>query len=959
VNFLLIFYLFFLHITLFGVNTDDLTYVCIIKDQEVRHAQLKNILNTEINVLSISIDGDIAVEKDEILYLLAIKENEIYSPLQFFTGIEMLAKKERFKEVYLATSEEPEGVRLFFKLVGNYLIEKIKIQGIWYGAELYKRLSGLNRYDIFEQKKVMNGQEKIKQYMQQQGYFDADIKSTSVVDENQKLVTVIFDVQLNTRYKIQHIFLKKHTLFSHHPELQNIFLAYSKKKLLFQPYTHQNIEDVLLYSMNKLKKEGFFINDIYIKELVREKTKKVDLGCMISLMYDKKIIIEGNKFFSTATLLNYVYSLFKKEKIISAAMITESLLYFYKQQGFFSVTIDIKNDNQATTIFLIEEGLQKKISTINFILKESEETHVPLLKKIMHPLLLHAPFNQEIIDQALIYLIESLKKESFLDAYIISHSIESISKEDIVLHIVIGIGEKYFIKKVIFDTEEHIKKLISDCITQYDFFLTPILLTEEYEKINNVLCRAGYIKAQIIHEIEKNQEGYELRWKINTGAPTMLDKIIVLGNPYINFTAVLKYVSGKTKNGIPQENYIHYALENLQKLGMYERIELYPDIYNTSSKRALFLRLIPDNQFEIRTRLGTELQHIQDYQTFGGFTYKCGFSLILRNKLKKADVCQFDADFAGSHREIIISQSIPLGFAVFNHFPFSCVWILKAQGYDMRYEQPGVIGYSKNLYAIHRDGILFNFYNSRETSYFNASIGFEIQKTSIKNKNALQIAHAIDFDIDFISVRIPYFFVDMSIMADFLDNKVEPTRGVSSLISYKSMISLTKNKSSFAKLLFEQTFFMSYFSLVFGLRARFGYLFNQNFSKISPIERFYLGGSHSVRGYEADLFPPIHSFIDNDGKKIWLPRGGKIMYNINVEIKKKMMKYFSFVLFHDSGFLADHLNDKNTSVLHTSGIGFRIETPFGPLRFDIAWKWKLVHEHEKRYGWYLTFGRAF
>lgn len=956
--FLLIFSIIFFNNTLFAFNQKDLVYTSIIQNQEINQEALRDIFAQETTILSVTVDADIFVEKEEILYLLDIKEECLYSPEQFVDGITLLAKKERFKEVFFAAHQEDHGVHLFFNIIGNYLIEKINIARIWYGADFYKQLSGLQRYEIFDEKKVAKSIEKIKQYAEQNGYFDTKIQKKYFWNEREKLVTITFNIQLQKRYTINNVTLHYNFLSSIEQNMQKFFLSHTKK-LLHHHYGHEIIEETLMRFVDALKKEGFFVNNIDIKEEINSEKNTVHLFWNLQLIYNKQIIIMNNTFFSTATLLEHVYALFKKEHTISTSIISEALLHFYQQHGFFGTRITINND-KVKTFFIIHEGLQKKIANITFSLPENQQKHHSLLKKIIEPLLLHGTFNQENTDKILLKATEQLKKEGFLDAHITSYSIEHINDHEVMLHIVAATGEKYFIQSVSVQAEEYIKKILSSHIKNNNFLLSGTILAEEYEKINNLLYHAGYIKAQITHALEKKEDVYILQWHIDAGLYTKLDKIIISGNPYVNFNQVLQYVSGEKNNQNHKEHYIQYALENLKKLAIYERVELYPDIYNISAKRPLFLRFIPDNQFEIRTRLGAELQHIQNYQTFGGFTYKCGFSFILRNRFKKADICQFDADFAKSHREIIISQSIPLVFSVFNHFPFSSVWILKMQGYDMRYEQPGVIGYPRNLYTVYRDGILVNFYNSKQTSYFNFSTGFEIQKTSINNKkNALSIARAIDFDAALLGARIPYFFIDTSLMADFLDNKVEPMRGVSSLISCKSMISLTKNRSSFTKILYEQTFFMTFFSLVFGLRARFGYLFNQMFSKISPMERFYLGGSHSVRGYEADLFPPIHDFIDNEGKKIYVPRGGKLMCNINIEIKKKMFGYVSFVFLHDIGFLADHLQDVQKPVLHTTGFGLRFETPFGPLRFDIGRKWRLVYPQEKRWGWYLTFGRAF
>ena len=68
-----------------------------------------------------------------------------------------------------------------------------------------------------------------------------------------------------------------------------------------------------------------------------------------------------------------------------------------------------------------------------------------------------------------------------------------------------------------------------------------------------------------------------------------------------------------------------------------------------------------------------------------------------------------------------------------------------------------------------------------------------------------------------------------------------------------------------------------------------------------------------------------------------------------------------FVLFQDIGLLSgDNFVDFTpNNIVAGTGFGLRFLTPIGPLRFDIAWKWKKQLPDERAYNWFLTFGQAF
>jgi outer membrane protein assembly factor BamA len=167
----------------------------------------------------------------------------------------------------------------------------------------------------------------------------------------------------------------------------------------------------------------------------------------------------------------------------------------------------------------------------------------------------------------------------------------------------------------------------------------------------------------------------------------------------------------------------------------------------------------------------------------------------------------------------------------------------------------------------------------------------------------------------------------------------------------------------FVRVQIDQALFIPIKQVVAAFRLRLGHIFHQQFNALMPTERFYLGGSQSLRSYQTDSAPPQGLYIDERGEHHLVPRGGKSMFNVNVELRfpVPIIKNFGVVLFQDMGALSgDMLSDfKATNLLHATGFGLRYDTPLGPLRFDIGWKWRKQDHKESAYAWFLTFGQAF
>ena len=85
------------------------------------------------------------------------------------------------------------------------------------------------------------------------------------------------------------------------------------------------------------------------------------------------------------------------------------------------------------------------------------------------------------------------------------------------------------------------------------------------------------------------------------------------------------------------------------------------------------------------------------------------------------------------------------------------------------------------------------------------------------------------------------------------------------------------------------------------------------------------------------------------------------MLNINVELRMPVYKDIWFTMFRRFGALSNnHFADiRPHNLLAGTGFSVHYNTPIGPLRFDIAWKWHGPDRSVPLYAWFLSFGNAF
>jgi len=111
----------------------------------------------------------------------------------------------------------------------------------------------------------------------------------------------------------------------------------------------------------------------------------------------------------------------------------------------------------------------------------------------------------------------------------------------------------------------------------------------------------------------------------------------------------------------------------------------------------------------------------------------------------------------------------------------------------------------------------------------------------------------------------------------------------------------------------------------FILRAQLGATKVERFSSLPPSVRFFAGGDNSVRGYEYESLGPR----DESGQVI----GGSNLAIASVEYEHPLNRRWSIAAFVDSG---NAFNGTDLEPKSGAGVGFRWQSPLGPIRVDLA-----------------------
>jgi outer membrane protein insertion porin family len=274
--------------------------------------------------------------------------------------------------------------------------------------------------------------------------------------------------------------------------------------------------------------------------------------------------------------------------------------------------------------------------------------------------------------------------------------------------------------------------------------------------------------------------------------------------------------------------------------------------------------------------------------------------------------------------------------------------------YSIRYIEPW-IGYTRTPGLLQISFYQIRPLNSADYNYFTSS--FQVRhefgpKWKISGELAYNQVHILGQDTlseSFFSLTRGQEFIysiSTNLLRDSRDNYMNPREGSVIDNTFKIAYSNSRNDKTgkistnrFIKLKSQWNRYQKFplnKKWVLATRIKGGGIFELGKrAQIPLLERFFLGGASSVRGYQEQLLGPVS--YDASGRPVAL--GGKVLLLGNIELRIPLFWLFVGEVFTDGGNVWAQYKDFNPADIKTSsGFGLALLTPLGPIRFDYGFK---------------------
>jgi len=858
----------------------------------------------------IEINGLYSISKDEFLYILDINPGKQINEESVRLGIKRAFLKGMFEDISVETIDG-ERAKVIINVKERNFIKNIYVEGDYpLSRKTIKKLFPLKEDQVLICDVLEKAMVDLRHELALRGFPHAGVNVEIKKLKEPYRVNIHLQISAGDPERIREV---------------NISGAGDEVKAVMK-LSDGDIYDRLILKKDIERIKAYYKNKKYFKPVIGPYTY-TDGILHISVNPGKRlqISIEGNNAVPTNALLKEI-PFFEAEEfsddIIEEAVHKMLSLYHRGGHPFAQIAPVITSSDDVISLnFFIFEGVKVSIRTIKFSGISLPEKN---LKEIMS-LKEGGIYNPDIIGtdretlkdfyNALGYLTANIEefqtnppfpplvKEVGIDSYRGEGGLPN--KIDIIVRINEGLKTEIERVNVIGTNlvpEAEVRKAINikpgDVYNDFD-------ISDARFRVIDLYNTYGLTEAVVSIKREGIGQKTSLTFQIDEGAETLFGKTIIVGNNNTKYAVVRRELQQK------EDTPFNYRILTKERQKLY-KLDLFTDVDmevldRYDHKKDVLIKLREGNAGAVELSFG-----YAEYEGFRGI-----FDLSYRNL--------WGMNRQGSLRFELSSLE---------------------KRYILQYSEPWFLGIPLQFRAflLSEDKKEINI-DTRETRYrlirHTATAGFEKKiGDSLKSELYYEFSLVNTFDVkpDVILSRedtgaLVISGIRLGIIYDTRDNPFYPEKGILSGISAKLTSPVFLSETSFIKLMFYGNAYQELIKgVVFAISLRGGIA--QGYLKTDElpiVERFFLGGRTTVRGYEQDTLGPKGS----DGN----PTGGNVFLMENLEIRTSLGKGIGIVAFLDGGNVWVKIKDINsTDIKFTTGLGLRYNTPVGPIRIDYGQK---------------------
>ena len=543
-------------------------------------------------------------------------------------------------------------------------------------------------------------------------------------------------------------------------------------------------------------------------------------------------------------------------------------------------------------------------------------------------------YSEEIINLDLQRLIRTYQSEGFLNVEV---SLQPITinekKQNVKLDIDIKEGDPILVDTISFQFEDkfmHLnidsleKRLNRKLILQKGKRFRDEDLKSDILVIENAFKSLGYAYAKAIYDLNLNVNKGEtgIKYDVQSGPKSYIGETTIEGNEHVSEKFIRKQIRYKEGN-LYNKSLLEDTRKSLYQLQLFRVVSVLPQTNPDSLENPIDVKIHVDEAPRITSRLGVGYGTEDKFRTFLDFNYHgfLGGARRINLYLKHSALVPYSASLRWIQPELfgILNSSIELN------------------PYISRNAEPG---YNTRTYGINIPlSYRFNSWLNSSLTYYLEDVEQTIEEGDPEFTNRE-------------SRKFPYKKSGLLLNAiyDNSEPRFSPEKGFYISAGFKVNGYIFGGNFSYNRLWADFRAYHKIGDVVLAARIMAGGISSADTSGFIPVEdRFYSGGSNSVRGWNRSQLGPK--------RESGTPLGGKSLLETSLELRYFLFWRLSIVAFMDAGNVWISPFDYQINKLaYAAGGGIRLDTPIGPVRLDLGFP---VWNTKKSPQFFISVGQAF
>jgi len=874
---------------LFSVFCFLSSVLCLLSS--VAYAQ--PITHYQSPITHIEVSGLYSISENELLYLLDINKEEVLNKIKVKDGIKRAFLKGIFEDIIIESLDDAN-TKIKITVKEKNIIDSIKVKGNDYLSDRFiKKQFGIEEGERLIALNLKRATGSLKDGLKKKGFVNSDVIPDIVHKKNNR-VTIVINV-LEGQPEI----IKK-VIISEPEDIVKSYLRLAEGDIFDRTEIERLAKKVTQY----YKEHGYVGTSLVhsysngILNIRLETGKKLSISFEGNTAMPSKILMKEMPFFEVNEF---------SDDLVEET--TARIIKLYHQYGYpFAQVAPVisASGNEVSLEFFIFEGQRHFVNSITFE-GISGNLSIPheSLKDIL-TLRSGGYYNPDALGADIETLTEFYHALGYLYVEVQEPDMK-ITDSRVEIKFYIKEGPQVRLSNISIKNNKHIKEedILKEIQLKQGSPYNEVDISDARRKILELYNKQGFLDTVVAVEREISGTAAYITFDIQEGEVTLFGKAVVIGNEQTKYRVINREFLHKEDNPL-NYNLVLQERHRLYRLGLFTDVEAKLSD-KVADKRDVLYRLKEADAGAIEFGFG-----YGEYERFRGF-----FDISYKNLWGMNRQASFRTELSTLEKRFILSYYEP--WFMEKNMAFKALLLhedRKEKGIDT-----GDI-----RYRIRRDtasaGIEKKLSETLKAEFY---YDFSVVKTmDIKPDIVLSKEDTGTLIISGLRPGLIY---------DTRDNPFEPKKGLLAGLSFKVASAALLSETDFAKILLYVNKYQSLSRrIVLAVSIRGGAAKGFGSTRDLPIvERFFLGGRTTVRGYEQDTLGPKGT----DGT----PTGGNAFAMGNIEFRTDVGRGFGVVAFLDGGNVWKKMENVDiTNLKYTTGLGLRYNTPVGPFRLDYGYK---------------------